>query len=393
MPGFFAIFAGHKKIYTMKHITLLVSSLLLLTVFQACDKNEEETTPQDQGLTGVNVAAGEKGTDHSRVYVLSEGNMGANSASLDLFTYSDGYYYRNIFGTINAEVALGLGDTGNDLEVGPKGWLWATMTGSDLIEIMKPDATHVTSIKVSQPRCIAFDDGYAYVTSYNADSNENGKLYKIDAHSLRLVDSLLVGRHPEGLAVCDGKIYVTNSYYTTQEDGAKYATYHYLNTVDVIGVDGFRLLSKIEAGTNLKDATVEDDKVFVGALGNYYDVPAGVWCIDPSSGKAVEVKGAGYSILTGGDDKVYSLSVDYSESKAHVLYSIDPETLSVTRLDIQKLSSLSIPYGLGVDEGHIFISDAVDYNLSPSLVHCYNLAGRELWKATSGVFSGHFAFN
>ena len=93
-----------------------------------------------------------------------------------------------------------------------------------------------------------------------------------------------------------------------------------LNTVDVIGVDGFRLLSKIEAGTNLKDATVEDDKVFVGALGNYYDVPAGVWCIDPSSGKAVEVKGAGYSILTSGDDKVYSLSVDYSESKAHALF-------------------------------------------------------------------------
>ena len=55
--------------------------------------------------------------DITGFYLLNEGNMGSNKASLDYYDYSDGTYHRNIYGERNPNEVKDLGDVGNDLKI------------------------------------------------------------------------------------------------------------------------------------------------------------------------------------------------------------------------------------------------------------------------------------
>ena len=49
-------------------------------------------------------------------YLLNEGNMGSNKATLDYYDFASGIYTRNIYAYTNPDVAQSLGDVGNDLQ-------------------------------------------------------------------------------------------------------------------------------------------------------------------------------------------------------------------------------------------------------------------------------------
>jgi DNA-binding beta-propeller fold protein YncE len=374
----------------MKYYALLGSTLIVAVLSAGCSDDDSESTPQDQGLTGVDVTVGENVAGRSRVYVLSEGGMGSNNSTLDFMAYADGRYRRNVFGTLNPGVTLGLGDTGNDLQVCDGETLWAVMTGSDLIEVMDAsDCVHKTSIKVPTPRKVTFADGWAYVSSYNSGSNENGKVYRIDTDSFKVVDSVLVGPHPEGLAAAGGKLYVTNSYRLSSDGTA----YEYLDSMDVINLDGFEVSGKIEVAPNLSDAVEAGGKVFVGSIGDYASTPSSLWCIDPEDDVPVKVEGVLYSRLTSAGDDAWLLYADYSGDDSKV-WRIPSSTLVPEEIAFDGLSSVSIPYGIGADEkaGYIYIGDAVAYTNVPGYVNCFSMDGDFKWKAVSGIFPGHFAF-
>ena len=74
----------------MKKIALLVFSTLLASIVVSCTK--DETTSKDAGLTGVNVAVGEKNGKFDKLFVLNEGNFQKNNSTLDFFRFSDGNY-------------------------------------------------------------------------------------------------------------------------------------------------------------------------------------------------------------------------------------------------------------------------------------------------------------
>ena len=54
-------------------------------------------------------------SDISGFYLLNEGNMGSNKATLDYYDYTTGEYIRNIYAEANPDVPMELGDVGNDL--------------------------------------------------------------------------------------------------------------------------------------------------------------------------------------------------------------------------------------------------------------------------------------
>ncbi len=51
------------------------------------------------------------------LYLLNEGNMGSNKATLDYYDYSQALYMRNIYAQANPNVPMELGDVGNDLQI------------------------------------------------------------------------------------------------------------------------------------------------------------------------------------------------------------------------------------------------------------------------------------
>ena len=90
----------------------LLSVCLAGAAITSC-RGIEPITPS----TGNEVTGGSEAGEVKGFFLLNEGNMGSNKATLDYFDYATGVYTRNIFAERNPGVALELGDVGNDLGI------------------------------------------------------------------------------------------------------------------------------------------------------------------------------------------------------------------------------------------------------------------------------------
>ena len=110
------------------------------------------------------------------MYVLCEGNMGSNHATLDYLDLSGSFtgsadgsgniiYHRNIYSELNPNEVKELGDVGNDVKVyGSK--LWMVINCSNKVEVA--DAyTCRKQAQIDIPNCryLTFQGGYAYVSA------------------------------------------------------------------------------------------------------------------------------------------------------------------------------------------------------------------------------------
>ena len=93
--------------------------------FAACSDDHAALT-DDTDRPGTGSALPE------RLYVLCEGLMGANQASIDYYDFSTGSYLRNAYVEANPNVVLELGDVGNDLQC-YGGSIWAVINGSNKV--------------------------------------------------------------------------------------------------------------------------------------------------------------------------------------------------------------------------------------------------------------------
>lgn len=223
---------------------LFIFLLGMLSVYSCRNDDDEiiqsvvtKVTPSDSVLGPV------KG-----FFLLNEGNMGNNKASLDYFDYATGEYHKNIFPERNPDVVKELGDVGNDIQIyGSK--LYAVINCSHLIEVMDVNtAKEISKITVTNCRYIVFKDGYAYVSSYAGpvliDPNARlGEVVKIDTATLQVVGSCTVGYQPEEMVIAGNKLYVANS--------GGYRVPNYDNTVSVIDLETFKEVKKITVAINL----------------------------------------------------------------------------------------------------------------------------------------------
>ncbi len=362
---------------------ILAATSISAAILTGCSDLGHDTLPDIPPATG------------DRLYILNEGQMGMNNASIDFYDFADGTYTRDAFASANPDVALGLGDTGNDLAV-YGGRLWAVLNGSDLVEVM--DATtleHIGTVKIPSGRDIAFSGGYAYITSwagaYYGGESRPGAVYKVNADDLSVSGKIDAGYQPEGIAVADGKIYVANSGGVT--DG-------YDNRLSIIDEASFTLERNVEIAANICDIAVDGrGMIWISSPGDYVSVHSGIYIFDPES-ETVSSKDIRVSSMYSNGSLVYILGNekewDYTPgSGIYMLTVIDPAGGTVTRtvLDTSGAAAAEVPYGIwaSADGETIFISDSGDY-INPGTVYMLDSSLNLVRTFSAGVIPGHFAF-
>ena len=399
----------------MKRATLLL--LCGALVFCACRKDPVPEPPsKDADLTGEKVEIPGFPESAKKLFVLNEGGMGSNNASLDFLRVSDGNYITGAFKKMNPDVGAGLGDVGNDLAVhGDE--LWIVVNNSGIVEVVSAkDETEIAAIAVPTPRNIAFDDRFAYVTSWAGayvswtspedSKNPKGQVYKIDLGTKQVAGTVEVGYQPEGIAYYDGKLYVANSGGISSQLPPDYA---YDNTVSIIDTKSFKVTQTLEVQVNLKNVYADGKgKIYVTTLGNYFDVHSGLYAFSAANPSDVgRIKDLHVSCSSVLGDTVYCIGTEdeFNWNVAHTYYvwavqARNDKSEAFMVYDYVPLKITGTPYGMTVVERvnskslhYLLVGDAGDY-FNPGTVSCYQLDHNDyakLWSVDAGVCPGHFA--
>lgn len=383
----------------MKNKTFsLLYVLLLVSIVTAC-RTDEVIIPAEYDYLPIGADAH---CDPIGMYVLNEGNMGSNKASIDYVDFENGLYARNLYAERNPTVIKELGDVGNDLQLyGSK--LYAVLNSSHKIEVM--DARSLVRIgQIDIPNCryINFHDGYAYISSYVGpiaiDPNAQlGAVYRVDTASLAITGKCMVGYQPEELEFMDNRIYVANS--------GGYRKPHYDNTVSVVDIASMRQIEKIAVAPNLhrvrKDAY---GKLWVTSRGDEASIPSRLFVLQRQETASQEVVVTDTLDIPCSDmcicgDSLYFYSTAWSdrlESNVITYGIVDVRSKQLvtshfitdgTEVEIEK------PYGVAVNpsNGDIYVTDGKNY-VSSGTVHCYNSKGKRKWSMRAGDIPAHMVF-
>lgn len=357
----------------------------------ACRKSPAPTPETSTALFTGNPQASPKG-----MYLLNEGNMDANKASLDYLDYTSGIYDLNLYNQVNPTVTGGLGDVGNNIGVyGSK--VYIVVNNSNKVEVLDLATNkHLGQVDIVNCRNVTFYNGKAYVSAYlgqvDNPNDPNGIVAEIDTAALSVTRTVTVGRQPEQLAVVNGKLYVANS--------GDYSPPDYERTISVIDPGSFTVIDTISVGINL-DCVVPDGlgNIYVTSRGDNYSTPADLFVIDCSADTVKKDFHLPATNLWIDGGKAYVLSTDFN-------YNTGKTTISYAMVDVRADTILAgsfitdgtdknivLPYGISVNPTtkEILVTDAKDY-VSPGTLYCFSPAGKREWSTTTGDIPGHFAF-
>lgn len=205
-----------------------------------------------------------------RAFILNEGTMGYNNATLSFYAPDkDAEFINDIFYTQNQAK---LGDTGQSM-IEYNNDLYAIIAGSRYLVRMNTAGVEKQRYTIPEsegdPRYLAADDGYIYMTQYG------GQVTKLDANTLKVVGTFKGGANLEGIAECDGKLYVANSY-TKSDTG-----YQYHTDLFVINAANMQLETTLTVDLNPNQVLEEDGKIFLISWGNYADKGYSAQMIEP----------------------------------------------------------------------------------------------------------------
>ena len=375
---------------------LLTAALLLGTAYLAgCRKDPVQPTAEEKKLP----IPPQPNASIVGMYLLNEGAMGSNKASLDYLDFTQGKYTRNIYAERNPDAVKELGDVGNDAQV-YGGRLYLVINASHKVEVLdRRTAKRIGQVDIPNCRYIGFSGSKAYVSSYvtkDSPKDQKGAIYELDTATLQVTNTCEVGYQPEGFAIEGDLLYVANS--------GGYQAPNYSRTVSVVSLSTMGLAGEFTVGTNpskvLKD---KYGKLWITSRGNYGTIAPDV--------RVATLKGHGYRVTDslqlplsgcaftpGGDTLLYYSTVySYATKSTTISYGM----LSVTGIVPLGKSFITdgtegeivAPYGLAVnpETGDILIADAKDYKQSGELF-CYNRQGRLKWRVQTGDIPGHMAF-
>lgn len=375
-----------------KQTSLLFCTLIAFCiVVSSCRKDPSVIPSQEELVFPPNPSSTLKG-----MYILNEGNMNMNKASLDLIDFRTGKYQRNIYNQANPEVTRGLGDVGNDILVyGSK--LYVIVNVSNKLEVLDAKtAKRIKQIDIVNCRYITFSEGKVYVSAYLGKvgdaSAPQGIVAQIDTASLTIEKRVDVGRQPEEMAIVGQKLYVANS--------GGYSPPDYERTLSVIDLVSFKEIKRIDVAINLN--RVKADRygdLYVTSRGDYYDIPSRLFVIDTEKDAVKKVFDIAASNLWIDDDIAYLYASSWS-------YPLQKNTISYTMINVKDETVLDrkfitdgtekeivVPYGIKVNPNtkEVYVSDARDY-VTPGKLYCFDPAGNKKWSVTTGDIPAHFAF-
>ena len=375
----------------MRNYLKITSCLFILFAVFGCqqdvyivdEERENITKPEKTEVTGF--------------YLLNEGNMGSNKATVDYFNYAEGVYHRNIYASANPTMVKELGDVGNDIKIyGNK--LYAVINVSNFIEVMDvKTAKHIATIPLENGRYITFHKGKAYATSYAGPVSLDpkaplGKVVEIDTINLSITRQVTVGYQPEELEVVDNNLYVANS--------GGYRVPEYDKTVSVIDLATFKETKKIDVEVNLHRIKKDSDgDLYVTTRGNYYYVSSNLFVIDSKTHKIKKTFNIPVSNFTIVDNKLYYYSNEFNYTTFDFTKSfgvIDTKTEEIINKNLVNdpvIKNIETPYGIAVNPvtKDLYLTDAGNY-VSMGYVYCFDKNGAFKWKTEGGNIPAHFAF-
>ena len=372
---------------------------MIALVLAACRTDDQIVYAEEQD-TGVEVRPG----NIVGMYLLNEGNMGSNKSTLDYLdlTGSEGTirYWRNIYAERNPTAVKELGDVGNDCKIyGSR--LWLVINCSNKVEVATADSCRKLG-KVDIPNCryLAFDGGYAYVSSYVGPVAVSGdaplgRVYKVDTLTLQKVDSVVVGYQPDELAIVGRRLYVANS--------GGYRVPDYDRTVSVVNLDTFREERKIDVAINLHRCRADRyGQLWVTSRGDYFGSAANTYCLAPDANGEMQLADSlGLAVsdlcIVGDSLYFYGAEFNYLTMKNQVTYGIvNVRTREVVtdRLTIApEAAAIEMPYGIMVNpvDRDFYLMDAKNYVSSGQLLHFLS-DGTFDYSVWTGDIPAHAAF-
>ncbi len=146
----------------------------------------------------------------------------------------------------------------------------------------KPTVMKIDLLKDSVMAYVVLPDGsnpWAVIKSQDnlfVSCSGNDRVYKLDLYTLRILDSVKVGKAPEGMADKDGRIYVACTGYNfsdyTYNDGFVYVIEE--------GPSGLFVSDSIYAGLNTQDVVVVGDTLYALATGDYSNVQGKIYAYE-----------------------------------------------------------------------------------------------------------------
>ena len=286
----------------MKVRSLFYGMLCMLALgasFASCSDDDNDESWDDSGSTVT--------LPRERVYILNEGTMGYNNATLAFYAPNgDADFIADIYKLQNGGASLG--DTSQDmLEYNDA--IYVSVYGSNYLA--KLNAAGVEQARISFVddadlsagiRYLAAEDGYIYASFYG------GVVAKINANTLQVESKLTgLGANLEGVAIENGKLYVANSY-TVTPDG------QYVYNKDVFVID-LRTFTQVETLTVVQNPNMmldEDDRVYLISW-DYSREQYVLQLIDPQQGNKVTELGYASHVAVR-DNMLYVVDsrVDYS---------------------------------------------------------------------------------
>ena len=375
---------------------LILLPLLFVMLLNSCRSDVEMILSEDIAIGNPEIIKGYKG-----FYLLNEGNMGSNKATLDFYDFATGIYTRNIYAERNPNVPKEMGDVGNDIGI-YNNKLWAVINVSNKIEVMDAQTTlRIGQIEIPNCRFIKFHKGYAYVTSYagpvviDPDYEQLGFVAKINTVTLEVVDRCLVGFQPDELEIAGDKIYVANSGGYMGAGNSK----GYERTVSVIDIATFTEEKRIDVAYNLERIKADSrGNLWVSSRGDYKGLPARLYFLDREKEMitdTIPITATNYWI----DDDllyVYGTEFSYITNSWNISYSVvdtkSREIISRNIITDGTNNEIEKPYGIMIhpETKDIFITDAGNY-VTPGVLYCFDKEGKKKWSVVTGNIPGHFA--
>jgi len=366
-----------------------MTALLLLT---SCREDEVIWLPEH-----VSVAQPEY-TDIEGFYLLCEGNMGWNKATLDFYDYASGDYVRNIFSYANPNVPKEMGDVGNDIGIYGS-HLYCVINCSNKVDVLdKYTCEKQYQIDIPNCRYIRFYGGYAYISSYagpvqiNPNYEQLGYVAKVDTTTMQIVDTCLVGFQPDELEIVEGKIYVANS--------GGYMFPNYENTVSVIDLETFTEERRIPIAINLHEVKSDSRGVlWITSRGDYYTEPSMIYAYDTRKQQLIDSIDCRVSNMWIDGDSLYVVSTEWSYVSMSntfsyaIINTLTHEKVADNFITDGSEKEITIPYGVAVNPitKDIYVTDAKDY-VSPGRLFCFDRYGVKKWDVRTGDIPAHFCF-
>jgi YVTN family beta-propeller protein len=334
--------------HSINRTILFISAILLALV--SCKKEEEK-----EDVLSSNLQNG--------FLVLNEGLFQQNNSSVSWINLENETVISDVFLQKNDRY---LGDTGNDMKI-YGGKIYIVVNASSTVEVLNKNT--FKSIKqiplhynnqAQQPRHIAFHSNKAYVSSFD------GFINVIDTASLTVIDRIQVGANPEGVAVLNNHLYVSNS------GGLNFPNVD--STVYQIDLNTHTVSHSYHVGANPGAIVAgNNNQLYVIKRGDYAGDPSEIVIIDPST-QLITNTGIPATTLAAHSDNIYIGRYNYATHQSQVSI-LSQTTNTITQQNAISGYSIQTLYGIQpLNDGRLICFDAKGFtNLGSVLL--FNAVG------------------